>query len=87
MSNNPSTSVPPNIPIVERITPPDPEQGATAPPPDEAYSGLYRNINDSELYALAVVSDPHLGRTHRLKNSQHYFECDEKDFRKLFERC
>ena len=53
-------------------------------PPDEAYSGRFRHSEDGEDYALAIVPDNELGTTHKLKNSIHFFECDEKEFKLRF---
>ena len=73
------------IPVVERTEPRLPD-GYTQPD-DSAYThGTYRNREDGELYALAIDEDDPLGRTHKLKNTTHFFEGDGDEFRARFDK-
>ena len=57
------------------------------PPEDEKYKGEYLNSEDGEIYALHIADvkdcDETL-RTHHLKNTLHYWNGTEEDFRRIF---
>lgn len=64
---------PDNIPVVE------PKPG-TVHPELEDYEGEYTRASDGEVYALAVVENDPLGRTHKALNTAHFWEGTERDF-------
>jgi hypothetical protein len=49
------------------------------------FSGSYTKASDGEEYALAVVDDDPLGRTHKALNSMHYWEGTKAEFREQFD--
>lgn len=57
-----------------------------AVPKNSDYKGRYKNKNDGETYALVVVEDDPNGNTHKLKNTAHYFEGSEEDFKANFDK-
>lgn len=68
---------PSNIPLA-KVRP-----GASRPNYSE-FSGEYTRASDGEVYALAVVENDPLGRTHKAINSLHYWEGTEDQFKKEF---
>lgn len=73
------------IPIVER-TEPTPLNTYTLPKDDEYNKGIFRSHADGELYALAIVENDPLGRNYKLKNTAHFSELSESEFRIAFEK-
>jgi hypothetical protein len=59
--------------------------GAASRPPVSEFSGTYTKIDDKEDYALAVVEDDPMGRTHKALNSLHYWEGTREQFRAAFD--
>ena len=47
--------------------------------------GEYVRSNDGEKFNLKIDEDP-IGRTHKLKNEEHYMELTESDFKLQFEK-
>jgi hypothetical protein len=54
-------------------------------PKDSEFKGNYKKTDSGEPYALAVVSDDALGRTHKAKNSLHYWEGTAQEFKNQFD--
>lgn len=74
-----------NIPKVDVNTAPlVPVVGAT--PEDTAYKGRYTKHDDGEPYALAIDKEATDGRTHFAKNSAHFWNGTEAEFRAQFEK-
>jgi hypothetical protein len=73
-----------NIPFVERKELVLPNSHPL--PPDSAYTGRYRNRDDGELYASAIVENDPLGRSRKCKNTVHFWEGSEKEFNLAFEK-
>lgn len=67
---------PDNIPVVP------PPKGAR--PAYDAYEGKYTRKSDGEPYALAIVEDDPLGRTHKAINNVHSWEGTEAEFKAAF---
>lgn len=53
----------------------------------DEYKGKYKN-RSGEVFGLKLVKseDAHLGRTHQLKNVEHFWEGNEEEFRLEFEK-
>jgi hypothetical protein len=74
---------PSNIPKVEGKS--NLPQVSDGTPKDEDYSGSYTKIDDGEEYALAVVADAAMNRTHFAKNSVHSWNGTKEEFRTQFD--
>ncbi len=72
--------LPKNIPQVEKK---DGPAGGVIPKVEE-FKGKYTRRSDGEEYALAVVHGDINGRTHKLMNSEHYWEGTYEQFKKEF---
>jgi hypothetical protein len=77
-------NLPRNIPRVDESTDNLPKVPGDQPP-NTAYSGSYTKQSDGEEYALAVVEDDPNGRTHKAKNSLHFWEGTKAEFRAQFD--
>lgn len=53
---------------------------------DAHKDGSYKRIGSDEVFQLKIVKDDPIGRTHKLKNKEHFIEVNEKDFRAQFEK-
>lgn len=78
---------PPNIPKVEATASSNiPSALYPAQPADKDFNkGVYTQISSGEEFALAVVDNDPLGRTHKAKNSLHYWEGTAAEFRQQFD--
>jgi hypothetical protein len=76
-------NLPPNIPRVDPKTSNLPQVQSF--PPDSEFSGAYTKISDGEDYALAVVENDPLERSHKAKNSVHTWEGTKSEFRDQFD--
>jgi hypothetical protein len=50
------------------------------------FKGRYKSKADGEVYALAIVKDDPRKRTHKLKNTVHFWEGSEEEFRAQFDK-
>jgi hypothetical protein len=57
-------------------------------PPDlgEYDEGEFTQLETKEVFSLKMVKDDPAGNVYHLKNKLHYYELNEKDFRRLFEK-
>lgn len=55
-------------------------------PADGEFKGRYKNKKDGEEYALVVVEDDPDGKTHKLKNTAHFWEGSEEEFSATFKQ-
>ena len=78
----------PNLPIVD-YTEPTPVFDPRANPPldDDHNKGLFVRRSDGEKFALAVHEKDTYHRTHSLKNTAHFWQGNEAEFRAEFEKC
>lgn len=72
-----------NIPQVEGTALDVP--GAASRPAVSEFSGTYTKVDDGEDYALAVVDNDPMGRTHHALNSLHYWAGTKDQFRAQFD--
>lgn len=57
----------------------------TASDLSEYKDGKFKNSAGEE-FQLKIVEDDELGRTHKLKNNEHFWEGTKEDFKKEFEK-
>lgn len=74
----------PNIPVVEESpVESDVPKGAS----DEDYKdGQFVDRETNEKFALCIHDADDYGRTHSLKNSLHFYQCTEEEFRQKFDK-
>ena len=48
--------------------------------------GEYIRSNDGEKFSLKIDDEDPIGRTHKLKNEEHYMELTKADFKAQFEK-
>ena len=78
-------AAPKNIPRADEGADPAHVAVGGGPSPElEDFEGKYRRKSDGELYALAIVPDDRIGRTHKATNTAHYWEGTEAQFREQF---
>jgi len=82
-TNEKNAGFPPNIPAGEADKG---VAGSALPPAEDFTEGEYQNggMYAGETFALSIVEDDRLGRTHKCLNTTHYWEGDEAAFRKEF---
>ena len=77
----------PNLPVVEQAKSAEAFDPRSNPPKDEDHSaGVFKRISDGELYALAIHSPDCYNRTHSLKNTAHFWQGNESEFRIQFDK-
>ncbi len=53
----------------------------------DAYNdGEFKHRETGEKFSLKIVKDDPQGRTHKLKNDEHFHECSEADLRKDYDK-
>ena len=62
------------------------KESFNAPTDDKYTKGFFKCKEDGELYALAIHEADDYFRTHSLKNSIHFRQDTEAEFRLLFDR-
>lgn len=81
-----------NTPDVEEGDIPQVEKKETVLPGEEVIpsgefnKGHFISKADGEPYALAIIPDDIRGKTHKLKNSAHFWEGTEAEFKEAFDR-
>jgi hypothetical protein len=73
----------PTTPI--RATPLSKERVILQPKPED-YKGKFVQNDSGEEFALAVVESDPIGRTHKLRNDEHFWEGTKDEFRAQFEK-
>ena len=77
----------PNLPVVNADEVSEALDPRSNPPRDEDHSkGIFKRISDGELYALAIHKPDCYNRTHSLKNSLHFWQGNESEFRIQFDK-
>jgi hypothetical protein len=76
---------------IPKVAPPAPPPTAADPKvnpvPESAYTGgLWRNLKDGMVYALALHAEDNYFRTHSLKNSHFSWQGSAEEFKQQFER-
>lgn len=79
------TQFPSNIPTVESDDANIPQVNGPTQPDYSKFSGSYKKDDDGLVYALAVVNDDPLGRTHKALNSLRFWEGTAREFRDQFQ--
>ena len=75
----------PNLPVIDFVAPPAILDPRAMPPRDEDHDkGAFTRLSDGELYALAIHEKDTYGRTHSLKNTLHFWQGSEPEFRMQF---
>lgn len=59
---------------------------STDPTDLDEYEGEYKHLSTGEMYGLKEVPDDPHGKTHHLKNVDHFWTGNADDFRKEFEK-
>lgn len=68
------------------MTPEGMQEISTDPTDLEDYEGEYKQLATGETFGLKVVNDDPQGRTHHLKNVDHYWAGTAAEFRQAFEK-
>lgn len=61
------------------------EVNVTQPDPND-YKGKFLKESDGEVYGLCVVENDPLGRTHKARNDEHFWEGTKAEFKEQFEK-
>ncbi len=81
------TAVPSNRPKeISYVTPQGIQTMSTDPTDLDEYEGEYKMLSNGETFALKVVDDDPQGRTHHLKNVEHFWAGTAEEFRQAFEK-
>lgn len=71
---------------VSYITPQGIQTMSTDPTDLGDYEGEYKQLSNNETFALKVIENDPQGRTHHLKNVDHYWAGTAEEFRQAFEK-
>lgn len=75
----------PNLPVVE-VKETTIKETSNGPRDEDFTRGKFKDKETGEIFALAVHEPDDYFRTHSLKNSAHFFQCTESEFRLRFDR-
>lgn len=68
------------------LVPSTKNEPALVQPKEKDYKGSYVKTDDGEEYGLAVVESDPLGKTHKLRNEEHFWEGTKDEFKAQFEK-
>jgi len=68
------------------LTPSTKNEPALVMPKPEDYKGSYTQNGTGEEFGLAVVESDPLGKTHKLRNDEHFWEGTKDEFKAQFEK-
>jgi hypothetical protein len=71
---------------VTYLTPQGFQTASTDPVDLGDYEGEYKMLSNGETFGLKVVEDDPQGRTHHLKNVEHFWAGTAEEFRQVFEK-
>lgn len=81
------TMTPSNRPKeVTYLTPQGIQTMSTDPTDLDDYEGEYTQLSNGETFGLKMVDNDPQGRTHHLKNVEHYWAGTAEEFRQAFEK-
>ena len=75
----------PNLPVVEAKEV-QLKEVSNGPKDEDFTGGTFKNRETGELFALAVHEPDDYFRTHSLKNTVHFQQCTESEFRLQFDK-
>ena len=71
---------------VTYLTPQGIQTMSTDPTDLDDYEGEYTQLSNGESFGLKIVENDPQGRTHHLKNVEHYWAGTAEEFRQAFEK-
>lgn len=75
----------PNLPVVDTKEV-EIKETSNGPRDEDFTRGNFKDKETGEVFALAIHEPDDYFRTHSLKNSAHFFQCTESEFRLRFDR-